>query len=496
MKNFSKISIVVTLTTAFTLGIIATFAATTPALNMADTFGILSSTYTNTVVWTTINGNIWYTTAPAMAPTLNGTLRVVNPTYSQAGINQSSVLADLNSQWCTFSFAPWAIDLATDATHGPIWVYGSWVYCITGAASIWVWWINLNWTGTYIFRITWALTTVVGSSITVSNWASACDVFWTPTQATTFATNTTFKWNIIDNAGITMWANSTLLWRALAYGWTITTDTNTITVPTCIIPPIPATLHIIKNVINGTSWTWISSDFTLHVKYSSGVEVAWSPALWTAAPGTSYSLSAGNYLVSENINTSYTQSFSWDCSSSGSILLSSGDNKTCIVTNTFIPTPISSGWGGGSWAWNKIDYCPTWDYSYSYYDWICNAAIIIKSIETPIVVDFSWITIINTESTGTTLTKTILPITKIPIVPVIKKRLTVPPSNILPTIPPSTPTISNSGSIENVVPKTPGFPNTGIYSEDNNNTRNIIIVIAILTLISASIALIYGKQKN
>ncbi len=486
MKNFSIISIVVTLTTAFSIGIISVFAATTPALNMADTFSILSSTYTNTVVWTTINGNIWYTTPPAMVPTLNGTLHVVDSTYNQAGIDQGTALTNLNSQVCSFTFAPWAIDLATDTTHGSIWVYGSWVYCITGAASIWVWWIILNWTGTYIFRITWALTTVVGSSITLSNWASACDVFWTPTQATTFAANTTFKWNIIDPAGITMGANSILLWRALAFWWTITTDSNNITVPTCIIPPVPAILHIIKNVVNGTTWTWISSDFNLYVKFSSGSSVIWSPAIWTVAPWTSYSLDSWTYIISENINSPYTQSFSWDCSSSGTILLSSGYNKTCIITNTYIPThtpiPISnSSWGGG-W-WSTVDNCPTWDYSYSYYDKICGTEIIIKSVDAPIIVDFTWITI-TTKSTWTI------------IIPAIKKIPIVPPSNKLPVIPPVIPTVSNSSNIENVIPTTPGFPNTGIYSEDTNTRLNIIIVIAILTLISTSIALVYGKQKN
>lgn len=481
MKNLNKFLLAFIFASIFmfiTTSLISVFAATSPALNMADTFGVLSSTYTNTIAWTTINGDIWYTTPPAMAPTFSGTIHIVDSTYNQAGINQGTALTNLNSQGCTFNFAPWAIDLATDVTHGPIGVYGSWVYCITWAASIWVWWITLDWTWTYIFRITWALSTVANSSVNIINWASSCDIFWTPTDATTFWANTTFKWNIIDNAGITMWANSTLWWRALAFGWTITTDKNTITVPTCTTPPVPATLHIIKNVVNGTS---VSSDFNLYVKFASGSSVAWSPAIWAVAPWTSYSLDSWTYLISENIDSSYTQSFSWDCNSSGSIVLLSWDNKTCTITNTYIqpaPTASNGGWGTSV----RVDSCPNWDYSYSYYDWICNAAIIVKSIEAPIVVDFSWVTVVNTKSSWAT----ILPIKKIPI---------VPPSNKLPITPPSIPTISNSGSIENVVPKTPGFPNTGVYSE-NNNTWNIIIIITILTLISISIALIYEKQKN
>jgi hypothetical protein len=37
--------------------------------------------------------------------------------YNQAGLDQASTLANLNSQVCTFNFAPGAIDLATDITH-------------------------------------------------------------------------------------------------------------------------------------------------------------------------------------------------------------------------------------------------------------------------------------------------------------------------------------------------------------------------------------------
>lgn len=41
------------------------YAATTPAFGQAASFGILSSTYTNTAGGTTINGDLGYTTGPA-----------------------------------------------------------------------------------------------------------------------------------------------------------------------------------------------------------------------------------------------------------------------------------------------------------------------------------------------------------------------------------------------------------------------------------------------
>lgn len=467
MKTVNKLSLTVIFTSIFTFIILSqfsVFAGISPALNTADTFWVLSSTYTNTIAWTTINGDIWYTTPPAMTPIFSGTLHVVDSIYSQAGINQASALADLNSQGCTFNFAPWAIDLSTDTTHGPIGVYGSWVYCINWAASIWAWWITLDGTWTYIFRITWALTTVANSSINVMNGASSCDIFWTPTDATTFWANTEFRWNIIDNAGITMWANSTLLWRALAFGWTITTDQNTITTPTCIVPPAPATLHIIKNVVDGTG---IPSDFNLYIKFASGSSVVWSPSVWVGSPWTSYSLDAGIYVISEDINSAYTQSFSWDCSSSGNIILSPGDDKTCTIINTYIQPIIpiiSSSWWSGWWL--SVDSCPDWDDSYSYYDWVCWAPTIVVS---------TW-AVINTESTWSTIIETIVPI--------------IPPSVSLPLIPDTI----DDNTIKNIVTKTPWFPNAGIYSE-NNTIKNIIIIMWFIIIIT-SLVLIYERQKK
>ncbi len=481
MKNYSKTALIAILTTISIFGIaslVSVFAATSPALNSAWTFAILSSTYTNTTS-TTVNGDIWYTTAPATPPTLVGSVHMADSLYNQAGIDQGTTLTDLNNQVCTFTFAPWAIDLATDTTHSwAIWVYTPWVYCITWAATIWWTWITLDWAGTYIFRINWALNTVDGSVITLSG-SSNCDVFWTPTAATTLGANTTFNWIIIDAAGITMWANTTFLWKALAYGGTITTDTDTITAPICSSSS-PATLHIIKNVVN---WTAIASDFTLHVKYPLGSDVIGSPATGTWTPGTTYSLSAWNYIVSENANTSYTQSFAWDCNTSGNVSLLAGDNKTCTITNTYI-TPVIS-WGGGGGGWSTIDSCPEWDYSYSYYDKICWTAPIVESTWTILTTTSTWTTL-TTTSTWTTL------IINPPVKPKVTSQIITPP--IIQIVPEIKTTVNDNINAKKVV--TPGFPNTWIHSDNNNNPWNIIIIIwfiGIFVFISKSLVLNYKK---
>lgn len=235
MKVFKKIGILSLLAflTVFTISPIAS-AATSPTLGAAATFVILSDTYTNTAPGTTLTGDLGYTTGPAVAPTVNGTTHVADSTYNQAGIDQNAALSDLNSQPCTFDFAPGAIDLATDATHGPVGVYTPGVYCITGAASVGGGGtITLDGAGTYIFRMDGALTTSANSIVQLANGATACDVWWTPTAATTLGADSTFVGTDIDASGITIGNNVTWEGKALAFGGTVSTDADTISTTAC-----------------------------------------------------------------------------------------------------------------------------------------------------------------------------------------------------------------------------------------------------------------------
>ena len=227
--------------------------------------------------------------------------------YAGAGIAQGNASATLALEACTFTFAPGAINISTDTTHGPIGVYTPGVYCITGAMNVGGP-LNLNGAGTYIFRSTGALTSTAGAIVTLTG-GSACDVFWLPSQATTLAANTTFVGNIIDDAGITIGANTTILGQTLSFGGTVSTDTVTINVPVCPVTPLPATINVIKQVTNGFGGVSTPADFSIFVK-KNGVDVVGSPAAGRASPGTAYSLTGGLYTVSENINTFYTQSFS------------------------------------------------------------------------------------------------------------------------------------------------------------------------------------------
>lgn len=353
MKVFNKVSITTLAVLVFSLvlgfvSLSVVQAATTPSLGTTSTYGVLSSTYTNTVPGTTITGDVGFTTGPAVVPAGVHANYGSSAPYATAGADQGTALASLNGQACTFTFAPGAIDLATDTTHGPIGVYTPGVYCTgaPGAASIGTAGITLSGAGTYIFRINGALTSVVNSHVTLAGGASACDVFWTPVSTTTLGANSTFIGTNIDVAGITLGNNVSWTGMALAFGGTVTTavDDN-ITVPSCgavpppAVPPALATLHIVKQVINNNGGTAVASTFNLHVKLS-GNEVAGSPALGAVTPGTPYTLAAGTYVVSEDVNNSYLRSFSGACDAGGSVTLSAGADVTCTVTNDDIASAV------------------------------------------------------------------------------------------------------------------------------------------------------------
>lgn len=347
MKIISKISIVASviyLGLGF-VGSTTALGATTPSLGAAATFGVLATTFTRNVGNTAITGDLGRTggAAGSGTHTVTGTEYVaVNATYTQAGIDQGAALVNLNSQPCTFTFAPGAINLATDTTHGPIGIYTPGVYCTgaASAASIGTAGITLSGAGTYIFKIDGALTSVDNSKVLLANGASSCNVFWAPTAATTLGANSTFVGTIIDDAGITMGNSSLLTGRALAFAETITTDTATINASCSTSELIPALrsarregrITVVKTVINDNGRASTTPDFPLFIN---GEAVVSGETKLYPAPANAYD-------VTETTNLDlYSRAFSGDCDINGRINLNPGDNKVCVVTNDDIGSPVA-----------------------------------------------------------------------------------------------------------------------------------------------------------
>ena len=81
----------------------AALAATAPSLGSTSTYGVVSSTFTNsnTAPQTIINGDVCFTTGP-VTPPLTITGATVTPCPPATGVDQGLALADLNGQPCTF----------------------------------------------------------------------------------------------------------------------------------------------------------------------------------------------------------------------------------------------------------------------------------------------------------------------------------------------------------------------------------------------------------
>ena len=180
-----------------------------------------------------------------------------------------------------------------------------------------------------------------GTKILLTGGAQAKNIYWQVAGSSTgvvLGTYSTFNGNILSLKQIVMQTGAVFHGRALSQTQ-VTLDANNIS-------SNPANLYIIKSVVNTGGGSAVPSDFTLHVKKMS-VDVVGSPSVGTSTPGNLYSLPVDTYVVSENINSSYTQSFTGDCDSSGNVTLVNGVDKTCTIVNTYIiPTPVSNGGGG------------------------------------------------------------------------------------------------------------------------------------------------------
>ena len=233
-----------------------TWAATAPNLGATSTYGVVSETYTGNGAATNVSGNVCYTTGPGpFAPTIIGGGALDTPCTN--GGDQTSALADLNSQSCTSIGAAVALDTISIGGGAPG-VFPPGCYSSTGAMSITTGTtVTLNGAGVYIFRSGGALDPAANSNVVMAGSGCEADVFWAPVGATTIGANSSFVGSVFRGTAaglsITLGNVSTLVGRALAFGSTVTTDNNTITVPTCaayVAPGLP-TITVTKRSVGG-----------------------------------------------------------------------------------------------------------------------------------------------------------------------------------------------------------------------------------------------------
>ena len=338
--KFNKISIVTVLAIALVLGFtgpgLVQAVTSSPALGATSTYGIVSSTYTNSLnagLETRIVGDVCYSTPPGTAPiSISGA--TVNPCTN--GGDQATALANLNSQ-VTASCTSLGTNVVLFGTYTPGCYSSTGTMDITLSTNV-----TLNGAGTYIFKSgtggAGAITTGANSNILLTNGANASDVFWIPTGgALSLGANSgtsatpTFVGTIIADAagsyGVNLGHFANLLGRVLAYGHTVTTDSNTITVPT--------TLHLRKIVSGGsaadTAWTLTAN----------GTGGSPTNLTGTTPVDSDATFKADTYALAETgAPSGYTASL-YSCVKNGgsavlsnSIILATGDVATCTITNT------------------------------------------------------------------------------------------------------------------------------------------------------------------
>lgn len=215
----------------------AAWAQTAPSLGATSPYAVVSETFSNTNP-TAVNGNLCYTTGTAPS-SITGATAV--PCPAATGTDQNAALADINSQLCTPLGAAVALNAIIIGANPPGTLPPG-CYSSTGAMSITTGTtLTLNGAGVYIFRPGGALDPMANTNVVMTGGACQSDVFWAPNGGTTIGANANFVGNVFRGAGaglsITLGTASTLIGRALAYGSTVTTATNTsITVPPCGSP--------------------------------------------------------------------------------------------------------------------------------------------------------------------------------------------------------------------------------------------------------------------
>jgi Ice-binding-like/IPTL-CTERM motif len=218
------------------------------SLGTAANFGVLAGSAVTNTGPTVVTGNVgvWPGTAISGFPPgsiVSGFQHSADTVAQQAQADLTTAYNDAAGRPSCTAIAGGLLGAGGATTLGPG------VYCM-GAGSL-TGTLTLNGAGVYIFQMASSLTTASGSSIALTNGASACGVWWQVTSSATIGTTSAMAGNILALTSITLNTNATLDGRALARNALVSLASNTVTAcsggpvpavpPPAAIPPIAAT---------------------------------------------------------------------------------------------------------------------------------------------------------------------------------------------------------------------------------------------------------------
>ncbi|MCA1779947.1 MAG: ice-binding family protein, partial [Xanthomonadaceae bacterium] len=294
--------------------------------------GVVAETFSNNGA-TLVDGDVCFTTGTA--PDVTAGSNVVTPCPDQTGIDQNAARADLEAQSCTPIGAAVALDTVSIGA-GPPGEFPPGCYSSTGAMSVTTnATVTLSGDGVYIFRPGGSLDPAAGSSVETAEGACVDNIFWTPVGATTIGANAAFIGTVFRGTAaglsITLGDTASLEGRALAFGSTVTTDNNNITVPAECPQPGTGTIIVEKQTNpDGSTQTF---DFT-------------GDAAGTLADGQQIivdNLAPGSYTSTEAVPAGWalTDIVCNDTDSTGDLgtatanfVLDADETVTCVFINT------------------------------------------------------------------------------------------------------------------------------------------------------------------
>ncbi len=212
-------------------------AATRPDLGTAASFGVLAATTVTNTGSTVVNGNLGVspgktvTGFPPGSVTPPGTIYAGGPVAVQAQSDAHVAYNDLAGQACNLNLT--GRDLG-GLTLTPA------AYCFSSAAQL-TGQVILNGqenpNAVFVFQIGGTLSSASGASVSLTNGASPCNVFWQIGNSATLGTATSFVGNVLTLTSITLASNTTAQGGLYALNGAVTLNTNTITLPACSTPP-------------------------------------------------------------------------------------------------------------------------------------------------------------------------------------------------------------------------------------------------------------------
>ncbi len=213
---------------ALVLGVLpmTAMASTAPGLGTATSFAVLAGTTVTNTGNSVITGDLGVSPGTAVTGFPPGMVHGTQHSYDGVAISAKN---DLTTAYGVAASSPCTVNRTGVNLGGQTLTPGT--YCQTTAPTL-TGTLTLSGSGVFIFQIGSTLVTAPGATVSLTNGAQACNVFWQVGSSATLDTTTTFVGTIMAQASISLNNGATITGRALAQTGAVTLINNQIMVPT------------------------------------------------------------------------------------------------------------------------------------------------------------------------------------------------------------------------------------------------------------------------